>query len=235
MIVFLCICLDHAKSTEDLCPNDRDPKAETRSETESENDAYSSLENDSQRETESDTETASKPKGILKSSETVTELSYGFKERLNLEEEHVLYGSLLRRVKVKIFQDNRLCLKFGLHPNIGCIYDAGIQASSKVRTEQCNRPENIRIQETDIKDVDNVTGSGNPLRHTSQRHAGSRKPVVVSKGHYGTRHKKYITTKSTAGRKIKVTKSTLEGEQTEQCREKQRIKWEYTSATGGKC
>ena len=68
-------------------------------------------------------ETATKPKGILKAPEISSEETYGFKERLDLHEDHVMYGSLLKRNKVKLHQDNRLCIKYGLHSNMGCVYE----------------------------------------------------------------------------------------------------------------
>lgn len=63
-----------------------------------------------------------KMKGILKSPEKITKYSYGFKERLDLDESMVAYGSMLQRSKTELHQDNRLCEKYGLEPNIGCVY-----------------------------------------------------------------------------------------------------------------
>ncbi|XP_045216800.2 uncharacterized protein LOC123566600 isoform X2 [Mercenaria mercenaria] len=65
-----------------------------------------------------------KPKGILKVCKEGSKLSYGFKERLDLNVDHVMYGSQLRRNAVEMHQDNRLCLQFGLNHNIGSEYES---------------------------------------------------------------------------------------------------------------
>ena len=65
-----------------------------------------------------------KPKGILKPPHVGTKHAYGFKERFDLTEEHVLFGSRLRRHAAELHQDNRLADRFGHAPNIGHIYEA---------------------------------------------------------------------------------------------------------------
>lgn len=72
----------------------------------------------------------SQTKGILKTPDLGSKTSYGFKERLDLNLYHVKYGSQLRRHLVELHQDNRLCERFGLEPNIGCVYESKRSCSS---------------------------------------------------------------------------------------------------------
>lgn len=82
-----------------------------------------------------------KAKGILKTPDKGSKNSYGFKERLNLEINHVMYGSQLRRTAVELQQDNRLCLQFGLPPNEGSMYES--KRSFPDEQDTASRPDDV--------------------------------------------------------------------------------------------
>lgn len=73
-----------------------------------------------------------KPKGILKSPNLGSRDSFGFNEQFDLNESNVMYGSMLRRKYVSLNQDNRLCLRFGFQPNLGCVYESSVSANREV-------------------------------------------------------------------------------------------------------
>ncbi|KAL4237200.1 E3 ubiquitin-protein ligase mib1 [Mactra antiquata] len=71
-----------------------------------------------------------KPKGILKTPKLGDKNSYGFIEQFDLTENNIKYAKKLRRTRVAMNQDNRLCLRYGFEPNIGCQYTKSMSIDS---------------------------------------------------------------------------------------------------------
>ncbi|WAR01035.1 HERC2-like protein [Mya arenaria] len=109
-----------------------------------------------------------KPKGILKQPSVGKKFSFEFMERFDLTEEHVVYGSMLRRQKVELHQDNRLCERFDHHPNIGHVYEFKEKFKHTNETNSASRPAHDKAKtETDAKEI--------PRASTDSVHLSERK------------------------------------------------------------
>ncbi|XP_060592173.1 uncharacterized protein LOC132746915 isoform X2 [Ruditapes philippinarum] len=169
-----------------------------------------------------------KVKGILKAPKVGSKHSYGFKERLDLNFNHVMYGSKLKRNAVEMYQDNRLCEEFGLEPNIGNVYESR-RPPSPVTNEATAPTRNLTkvpVNDDCNKQVTLDSREGS----VTERSKPKEKQVAISKRQSQSRSK---TTPSAEGAvESKVKKKQTEKRELEKSQPRPEMKVKVPSRDG---